>query len=1079
MTGESAENGPPQEGAAPPRSAPIREWIQHRSLAAPDRAALLAQGRDPLSYRALFDLIESTARTLRRLGLRRDDRVAVVLPTGPEMAAAVAAIAAGAVCVPLNPRIATGDWHQYFRQLRVKALLTMPDSQDARQAAGALDLQTIDLHPLTDGGAGAFELAGPGEAAEAAASAFPELDDDAFVLPTSGTVSWPKTVPLTHRNLCHSAANTMAALALSDTDRLLSVLPLHHAHGLIAGLMSALAAGASVVGMRQFEAGGFFAHLSEFEPTWYTAVPTIHQAVVSEAGRHPHILQDHSLRLIRSASASLPKQVIADLERLFAVPVIETYGMTEAASQIASNPLPPGTRKPGSVGVAAGPEIAIVDSAGRPVAAGEQGEIALRGPNLTRGYEDQADTDGAFADGWFRTGDLGYMDGDGYVFIVGRCKEIINRGGEKIAPSKVEDVLAEHPEVAQAAVFPIPHPRLGEDVAAAVVLHPEACATERDLQAFAIDSGKLTQSAVPRRIAVVERIPKTETGKIRRNSLAQALGLGDGKAGGAVALTADAAPASDVERRLSRIWADVLGLEDVGLHDDFFLLGGESLLATQILARVLEAFHVSLPLRAMFDAPTVAELAAKIAASGATDAAAPVRLADDTHDAPQPVSISQDFMLEAESGLPGLPIYNIPFAFRLAGELNAPALERAVNIVVARHEILRTVFRHREGGSVQQVLPPDAARVAVEPEDWSVVGEAHRTDFAKSLAEEASWAIFDLSRTPPLRIRLLKLATHDHVLLLTLHHIIMDGWSVEVFMKELAESYADCAAGGTPTLASPGLQFCDFARWQRRWCEGAEARAQLAYWSDRLREPRPAGPDEQASYAVSLGFSTARAPVRLSCDLMQRLASLSRRENSSVFMVLLTGLKTILLSQLGDGSIGVATPMANRSRRNTHAIIGPIENTAIIRANLNGATSFREALASVREAVLEAHAHQEIPFQMVARTLADSATAEGAAPFQAYFAFSSLLRMAPNLAGITAQPFGAVHEHGQPVLPVNRASFMLMLNETCDGAAGSLIYREKLLSFESADQFVTDYGHLLARAASAPERPLARLLERD
>ena len=246
--------------------------------------------------------------------------------------------------------------------------------------------------------------------------------DDAFILLTSGTTSRPKMVPLTHASVCLSAYNVGAALALGPRDRLLNVLPLFHAHGLISGVLAALAAGSSVVCTPGFDAAAFFGWLTEFRPTWYTAVPAIHRAVLSAAGRHKRGTQRSSLRLIRSASSSLPPDVLGGLEALFGVPVIETYGMTEAATQIAANPL--GRRKPGSVGQSAGAEIAIMDDEGRRLPAGERGEIALRGPTITRGYDnDAAATESAFRDGWFRTGDLGYLDEDGYLFIVGRIKD--------------------------------------------------------------------------------------------------------------------------------------------------------------------------------------------------------------------------------------------------------------------------------------------------------------------------------------------------------------------------------------------------------------------------------------------------------------------------------------------------------------------------------------------------------------------------------------------------------------------------------------------------------------------------------
>ena len=337
-------------------------------------------------------------------------------------------------------------------------------------------------------------------------------DNDAFILLTSGTAARPKMVPLTHASVCRSAYNAGAALALGPRDRLLNVLPLFHAHGLISGLLTALAAGSTVVCTPGFNPTVFFDWLIKFRPTWYTAVPAIHRAVLLAADRHKHSLRRCSLRVIRSASASLPPAVLLKLESVFGVPVIETYGMTEAASQIAANPLE--RRKPGSVGRPAGAEIAIMDREGRPLPAGERGEIALRGPTITRRYDnDPAATKSAFRDGWFRTGDLGYLDQDGYLFIVGRLKDVINRGGEKVAPAEVEEALVGHPDVVEAAAFSIPHERLGEDVAAAVVLRPDAKLSAQKLRNFARE--RLAGFKVPSLIRIVQEIPKGPGGKLK------------------------------------------------------------------------------------------------------------------------------------------------------------------------------------------------------------------------------------------------------------------------------------------------------------------------------------------------------------------------------------------------------------------------------------------------------------------------------------------------------------------------------------------------------------------------------------
>ena len=321
-----------------------------------------------------------------------------------------------------------------------------------------------------DRGAGSFTLERGHERATPVRSKR-AADDIALVLHTSGTTSRPKIVPLSQRNLCASAWNIAQTLRLSPDDRCLSIMPLFHIHGLIATVLASLASGGTVFCTPGFHALRFFAWMTEAKPTWYSAVPTMHQAILARASHNEAGIRANPLRFIRSSSASLPRQVLGELEAVFSAPVIESYGMTEASHQMASNLLPPGIRKPGKVGVAAGPEIAIMDEAGNVLPANVTGEVVIRGDNVTTGYENNPKANAeAFAHGWFHTGDQGMLDDDGYLTLTGRLKEIINRGGEKISPAEVDDILMDHPAVQQALTFAMPHDKLGEDVAAAVVL---------------------------------------------------------------------------------------------------------------------------------------------------------------------------------------------------------------------------------------------------------------------------------------------------------------------------------------------------------------------------------------------------------------------------------------------------------------------------------------------------------------------------------------------------------------------------------------------------------------------------------
>jgi acyl-CoA synthetase (AMP-forming)/AMP-acid ligase II len=516
---------PPDSAALENETMTFKRTVEDLIASGRDEAvAIAAGGAPPLDYAALRALVRDVRASLNGLGIGRGDRVAIVLPNGPEMATAFLAVAAASTSAPLNPAYRLDEFEFYMGDLAAKALIVEAGSASPAIAAAAkLGVAVLTLALEPHAGAGTFRLTG--SSLGAAAQAGPaEPEDIALILHTSGTTSRPKIVPLTQANLWRSARNVAESLELSDRDRGLNVMPLFHIHGLIAGLAAPLSRGGSVFCTQGFNALRFFEEMEAAEPTWYTAVPTMHQAILMRAGRHKDVIARRPLRFIRSSSSSLPPQVIGELETVFHAPVIEAYGMTEAAHQMASNPLR-GARKPGSVGVAAGPEIAVMDEAGLLLKPETIGEVVIRGENVTPGYENNPKANAeAFTSGWFRTGDQGVIDADGYLTLTGRLKEIINRGGEKISPREVDEALMDHPAVLQAVAFALPHALLGEDVGAAVVLREGAAASEHELRAFLME--RLAPFKVPRKIVPLTEIPKGATGKLQRIGLADKLGLG-------------------------------------------------------------------------------------------------------------------------------------------------------------------------------------------------------------------------------------------------------------------------------------------------------------------------------------------------------------------------------------------------------------------------------------------------------------------------------------------------------------------------------------------------------------------------
>ena len=485
----------------------------------PESIAISAPDRPSLPHGLLSEQTLSAGGQLKSLQVGGDDRVAIVLPNGPAMASAFVCLSPWCATAPLNPAYKTDEYEFYLNDLDAKILLVETGSTSpALDVASRLGIKIVELQEGE--AAGSFSLdAANGEAMSR------EDDAIALILHTSGTTSRPKMVPLSQANVAASAKNISATLSLTPDDICLNVMPLFHIHGLMAPVLASLSSGASVHATPGFDALRFFNWLEDAKPSWYSAVPTMHQAILSRAPRNTDVIEVASLRFIRSSSASLPPQVMAALEETFGAPVIEAYAMTEAAHQMCSNPLPPEARKPGCVGPAAGPEVTIMNDVGEELISGDEGEIVIRGPNVTSGYlaNPEANATAFHEGGWFRTGDQGIMDEDGYVKVTGRSKEIINRGGEKIAPLEIDEVILDHEAVAQVCSFAVPHDKLGEDVGAAIVLHDGAEISEKEIREFT--ATRLADFKVPRVIVFVDEIPKGATGKIQRIGLAKALGL--------------------------------------------------------------------------------------------------------------------------------------------------------------------------------------------------------------------------------------------------------------------------------------------------------------------------------------------------------------------------------------------------------------------------------------------------------------------------------------------------------------------------------------------------------------------------
>jgi amino acid adenylation domain-containing protein len=975
-----------------------------RSVArrSPQAPALLGCALPPLPFFELVDQVERAELRLNALGVGRLDRVAVVLPNGPEAALAFLSVASAAVCAPLNSGYSANEFEFFFSDLQPKALIVEPASESsAIRAAGAMGIPVLGLIPRVQSGAGAFDLEGPASQTPGV-SGEAQPEDIALVLHTSGSTAHPKLVSLSHANLCFAARSIADSLQLSTFDRCLNIMPLFHVHGLVGALLSALMSGGSVACSPGFHAARFFDWLVEFGPTWYTAVPSMHQAILRRAAGKRDAITTSPLRFVRSCSSPLHPKVMAGIEEVFGAPAVEAYGMTEASHQMSINPLPPGTRKPGSVGVATGCDIAILDEVGNEMQRGQPGPICIRGANVTRGYENNPEANASsFTGPWFRTGDEGRIDKDGYLFLTGRIKEMINRGGEKICPREIDDALLAHPEIAQAMAFSVPEERLGEEVGVAVVLQEGARLSETEIREFA--AARLADFKVPRRIVFLDELPKGPTGKPQRIGMAERLGLLEVSPSEPVRLFAP--PVTGIEARQASIWCDLLGVKIVGVHDDFFDLGGDSMLGAQLILRTRREFGIDLPMHRLFSGPTVRAVSDWIHTAGGTNRTVPIECV--RRDGHLPTSFAQDrlwFLTQMEEASAA---YTSSTAIRIRGPLRKDSLAAGVRAIVARHEVLRTVFPSPNGLLRQRVEPEYPIELPLT--DLTSLQSDLREARAREFVQREAHHYFDLAHDFPIRVALLRLDTEEHMLILTLHHIASDGWSKALFFRELEIFYRRFVTGssdGCDTLPELTIQYADFSSWRREQLARNAGEPLEAYWATKLSgaPARLELPTDRAR-PTRQTFSGAIERRSLPTVLTDQLRSLSRGESVTLYMTLLAAFQTLLARYSGQTDICVGTPVALRDRPETEALIGPFINTLPLRGDLAGDPTFRELLARTRETTVGAYDHQNLPLERIIEILQPARSLSHTPLFQVLFHLRSFPEISARLEGLEVTPF--------------------------------------------------------------------------
>jgi amino acid adenylation domain-containing protein len=648
---------------------------------------------------------------------------------------------------------------------------------------------------------------------------------------------------------------------------------------------------------------------------------------------------------------------------------------------------------------------------------------------------------------------------DGRLEFLGRIDHQVKLRGFRIELGEIEEVLKGHAAVGQAAVVLRGAEGRGEYLAAYVSLRGEAQAVSAEaLQAHVRE--RLPEYMVPSAYVVMEQLPQTVSGKVDRRALPE-----PGEAS-RVRVKGASGARSGIEGELSQLWAQVLGLQRVGAGENFFDLGGHSLLATQLVSRVQRVFGVEVKLRDLFERPTVAAMAQAVSAGLAAGAGlnAPALLPRGAGEEPV-LSFAQERLWFLDQLSPGSLAYSVPLAVRLEGELDAGALVAAVNAVVARHEVLRTRFETQKGRAAAVV--DSELRLAPELEDLSGDSEPERE--AQRRMEQELERPFDLSRGPLLRMRLFKLAPREHRLLLVLHHIVCDGWSLSVLTRELGELYAAHSQGRASGLAAPGVQYADFARWQRGWLSGEELERQLSYWKGRLGTSAPMLELPVDRRRTALGASRGAVHnFELSAALSAGVKKLCREQDVTVFMVLLAAFQVLLYRYTGQEDIRVGTPIANRTREEIEGLIGFFVNTLVMRGDLSGEPSFAQLLKGTREAALGAYAHQDLPFEVLVEALRPERDLSHTPLFQAMFVMNAAQAAEVELSGLRLSP---VEMHrGAAVFDLT-----LALTESSGGLAGYVEYNADLFEAQSIARLLGHYERILEAVCADAEQPVSRL----
>ena len=1008
------------------------------------------------TYAELNARANQLAHHLQALGVAAEVPVAICMERSLEMVVAILGVLkAGGAYVPLDPEYPSSRLNYMLEDVRAPVLLTQEHvvktlpSYEGRMLCLDSDWELIarssELNPVRTAAA----------------------KDLAYVIYTSGSTGWPKGVMVEHGGLGNAVNWITETLELSDLDRCILKTPItFDAAG--RELFPTLTSGGTLViaepaGHRDCR---YIADTLRRERiSILHCVPSLLRLLMEE----PAFNDASALRAVMCGGEALTPQIVTRFQSCIGAKLYNVYGPTEAIidstywlceKRDTHCVVPIGRPIPNA-------QVYVLDDLLRLLPIGVTGNLYIGGAGLARGYVGRPDLTaekfipdpftGEAGARLYKTGDLARYLPDGNIEYLGRSDHQVKIRGFRIELGEVEGALGQHPAVREAIVL-APEDGSGEKrLVAYVSAEGETRPSASELRGFLKD--KLPEHMVPAVFVLLEAFPLTANGKVDRH----ALPTPDGQR--PELDEAFVAGRTPTEELLAEIWAQVLGVERVGIYDNFFQLGGHSLLATQVVSRIRQAFRVEMPLRRLFEAPTVAGLAETIDADRGAGLQAPpiVRI---PRDGELPLSFAQQRLWFMDQLEPGGSVYNFPAAVRLKGPLDVAALRLSLNEIIRRHEVLRTTFAMVDGRPVQVIAPLLTLNLPIlELRD---LPEAEREAEVQRLATNEARRPFDLAVGPLVRATVLRLAEDEHVGLLTMHHIVSDGWSTGILIREMAILYQAFCSERTASLPELPIQYVDFAHWQRNWLQGEVLETQLTYWKQQLLGAPPLELFADHPRPAVQTFHGAHQTILLPRNVGDRLKALSRNEGVTLFMTLLAAFQALLHQYTGQDDLVVGTPTANRNRVEIEGLIGFFVNTLVLRTDLSGNPGFRELLRRVREVCLGAYAHQDLPFERLVEEMHLARDLSRNPLFQVMFVLQNAALQAVELPGLSLSPVD---------VDTGTSHFDLTLHvvDTDRGLVGTLAYNTDLFEAPTIARMLGHFGTLLEEVAAAPERCLSDL----